>query len=77
MPEDEKLAPAGPQDLADSMAFALRFEERKRVHDADAFMGGSPPIGSCDTWNAPGTFVMKRPRIGGGGDNPGGRGFDR
>jgi HTH-like domain/Alpha-L-arabinofuranosidase C-terminal domain len=27
-----------PSDLADSIAFALRFSGRKRVHDADAFM---------------------------------------
>jgi hypothetical protein len=36
---DEKLTPADPKDLADAIAFALSFSGRKRVHDADVFMG--------------------------------------
>jgi hypothetical protein len=35
---DEKLTPADPDDLAAALAFALRFEGRKRQHDSDAFM---------------------------------------
>ena len=35
---DEKLMPADPDDLAAALAFALKFEGRKRQHDADAFM---------------------------------------
>ena len=35
---DEKLMPADPDDLAAALAFALKFEDRKRQHDADAFM---------------------------------------
>jgi hypothetical protein len=50
MPDDDKLTPADPQDLADSIAFALRFSGRKRVHDADAFMSKKLPIGSCGIW---------------------------
>ena len=39
MPDpDEKLTPADPEDLASGLAFALKFEGRKRWHDADAFM---------------------------------------
>ena len=39
MPDpDERLTPADPDDLAASIAFALKFEGRKRWHDADAFM---------------------------------------
>jgi hypothetical protein len=39
MPHDEnKLTPADPHDLAEAVAFALRFfEGRKRTRDADAF----------------------------------------
>jgi hypothetical protein len=33
-----KLTPAGPDDLAAALAFALKFEGRKRWHDADALM---------------------------------------
>jgi hypothetical protein len=37
-PSDEKLTPSNPDDLAAALAFALKFEGRKRWHDADAFM---------------------------------------
>jgi hypothetical protein len=32
---DLKLTPATPEDLADSLSFALRFEGRKSQHDSD------------------------------------------
>jgi hypothetical protein len=36
MPDpDEKLTPADPCDLAEAIAFALRYSGRKRVHQAD------------------------------------------
>ena len=39
MPDaDEKLTPADKKDLEDAVAFALRFESRKRVHNADEYM---------------------------------------
>jgi hypothetical protein len=38
MPDSDKLTPAEPRDLADAIAFALRFEGRKRVHQADEYM---------------------------------------
>ena len=39
MPDpDEKLTPADPEDLTRALAFALRFEGRKRWHDADELM---------------------------------------
>jgi len=34
----DKLAPADPRDLADALAFALRFQCCKRVHNADELM---------------------------------------
>ena len=34
----ERLTPADPNDLADTLAFALRYSGRKRVHNADLFM---------------------------------------
>jgi hypothetical protein len=34
----DKLTPADPQDLAAALAFALRYQGRKRVHDADVTM---------------------------------------
>ena len=39
MPEAlEPLTPAAAEDVADALAFALRFSGRKRVHNADEFM---------------------------------------
>jgi hypothetical protein len=39
MPDaDEKLTPVDPADLADAIAFALRYSGRKRVHHGDEFM---------------------------------------
>jgi hypothetical protein len=32
---EQKLTPATPDDLADSLSFALRFEGRKSQHDSD------------------------------------------
>jgi hypothetical protein len=34
----DNLTPASPDDIADTLAFALRFEGRKRTHDADDIM---------------------------------------
>jgi hypothetical protein len=35
---DDKLTPADRDDLAAALAFALRFQGRKRVHNADELM---------------------------------------
>jgi hypothetical protein len=32
---EQKLTPATPEDLAESLSFALRFEGRKSQHDSD------------------------------------------
>jgi hypothetical protein len=38
VPGDEKLTPADPADVADTLAFSLLFDGRKRKHDAGEFM---------------------------------------
>jgi hypothetical protein len=38
MPDAERLTPASPEDLADALAFALRYSGRKRTHDAGEMM---------------------------------------
>lgn len=35
---DTPLRPAQPDEIAETLAFALRYEGRKRVHHADDFM---------------------------------------
>jgi hypothetical protein len=37
MPDDEKLSPADPKDIAHTVAFSLLFSGRKRVHDSDKY----------------------------------------
>ena len=76
MPDDEKLTPADPQDLADAIAFALNFSGRKRVHDADAFMARMAADRIVRHLEQARYVVMKRPPSVGGGDSPGRRGFE-
>jgi hypothetical protein len=38
---DDKLTPADPSDLAQSISFALRFDGRKRFHRGDEFTCGA------------------------------------
>jgi hypothetical protein len=35
---DDNLTPADPRDLAETIAFALRYRGGKRVHQADEYM---------------------------------------
>lgn len=62
---DEKLTPADPADLAASLAFALKFEGRKRWHDADALMADIVAQRLVRYLERARYVVMKRPPIGG------------
>jgi hypothetical protein len=66
-----KASPAEPQDLAESIAFALLFSGRKRVHDSDKYMAAIVADRVVRHLERAGFVVMKRPPVGGGGDNPG------
>ncbi len=57
----EKLTPAEPRDLADAIAFALRFEGRKRVHQADEYMAAISAERVVRHLERAGFVVMKRP----------------
>ena len=72
MPED-KLTPADPVDLAWSIAFALRFEGKKRWHDADDMMAAIVADRIVRSLERSGYVVMKKPPSVGGGANPGAR----
>ena len=75
MPDpDDKLTAADPKDLADAVAFALRFEGRKRVHNADEYMAAIAAERVVRHLERAGFVVMKRPpQIGGAAV---GRGFE-
>jgi hypothetical protein len=69
-----KLAPADPDDLAEALAFALRFEGRKRVHSADEIMAEIVAKRLVEYLARAGFVVMKRPPLGGhSGLGPGAR----
>jgi len=68
------LSPATFEDVADALAFALRFQGRKRVHSADELMSAIVAKRLVEHLERSGFVVMKRPPIGGGAAL--GRGFE-
>jgi hypothetical protein len=66
MPDlEEKLSPADPDDLAAAIAFALKFEGRKRWHDADELMADIVAKRLIRYLERARYVVMRRPPIGG------------
>jgi hypothetical protein len=67
MPHDaDKLTPADPKDLADALAFALRFQgRRKRVHSGDEYMAAITAERLVRYLDKAGFVVMKKQPIGG------------
>ena len=61
----DDLRPASPEDLADALAFALRFDGRKRKHDAGEIMARIVARRLVEHPERSGFVVMKRPPIGG------------
>jgi hypothetical protein len=59
MPDD--LRPATPDELADSLAFALSFAGRKRTHDADEIMAAIVARRLVEHLERSGFVVMKKP----------------
>jgi DNA mismatch repair protein MutH len=66
MPDaDERLTPASPDDLAQTLAFALRFNGRKRTRDAGEIMAQIVAERLVEHLTRSGFVVMKRPPAGG------------
>jgi hypothetical protein len=55
------LRPATPEDLANALAFALRFNGRKRTHNADEIMAQIVAERLVEYLERAGFVVMKRP----------------
>ena len=55
------LAPATEQEIADAIAFALRYSGRKRVHDAAEMMAGIVAKRLVEHLSKCGFVVLKRP----------------
>jgi hypothetical protein len=63
--QDENLTPADPEDLASAIAFALKFEGRKRWHDADELMAAIVAKRLVRYLERARYVVMQRPPLGG------------
>ena len=62
---EQKLTPAEPDDLADSLSFALRHEGRKSQHDSDKLNADIVAQRLVRHLDRTGYVVMKKPPLGG------------
>jgi hypothetical protein len=63
MPPDESLLPAKAEDIADALAFALRYSGRKRVHDSAEIMASIVAKRLVAHLERCGFVVMRKPPI--------------
>jgi hypothetical protein len=61
----ETLTAAAPQEVAETIAFALRYSGRKRVHDASEAMAAIVAKRLVEHLARSGFVVMRRPPISG------------
>ena len=61
MPEPPSLRPASPDEIGDALAFALRYEGRKRVRHADDMMARITADRLVRHLERSGFVVMKAP----------------
>jgi hypothetical protein len=72
--DPNELRPVTAENVADALAFALRFQGRKRVHNADEIMSEIVAKRLVEHSERAGLVLMKRRPIGGGAAL--GRGFE-
>ncbi len=61
MPDEAQLRPATAEDIAQALAFALQFDGRKRVHQADDFMARITAQRLVEHLERSGFVLMKKP----------------
>ncbi len=61
MPDEHPLTPADLDDVQQSIAFALRFQGRKRIHTADEAMARITAERLVEHLRLSGFVIMKRP----------------
>jgi hypothetical protein len=59
------LRPATPEELADALSFALRYNGRKRMHDATEYMAAIAAKRLVEHLERSGFVIMKKPPIDG------------
>jgi hypothetical protein len=64
-PAEQKFTPAEPDDLANLLSFALRFEGRKSEHDTDRLNADIVAKRLVRYLDKAGYVVMKMPPLGG------------
>jgi hypothetical protein len=62
-PQQQQLHPASPDEIADSLSFALRYYGRKRVHHADDAMARITAQRLVEHLTRSGFVLMKRPPL--------------
>jgi hypothetical protein len=66
---DDKLTPASPEDVADSISFALLWSRgRKRVHDSEAMTAALAADRIVSHLERSGYVILKKPPASGAGD---------
>jgi hypothetical protein len=65
-----ELLPAAPQDIADALAFALRYSGRKRVHDSAEIMATIVAKRLVEHLDRCGFVVMRKPPVAGSAPPP-------
>jgi hypothetical protein len=65
MTDDDKLRPADPSDIADSLSFALLFSGKKRAHDSDRLTASIAAKHIVRHLERCGYVLMKKPPLGG------------
>ena len=59
----EPLAPASAEDIADALAFALRYSGRKRVHDSAEIMAAIVAKRLVEHLDRCGFVILRKPPI--------------
>jgi hypothetical protein len=59
----EPLKPAEPQEIADALAFALRYSGRKRVHDSADIMASIVAKRLVEHLDRCGFVVLRKPPV--------------
>ena len=66
MTDAQQLRPAKPDDIAEAIAFALRYRGRKRVNDAGEMMARIVAERLVEALDRAGFVIMQRPPMAGG-----------
>jgi hypothetical protein len=63
MTEDSPLRPATPQEIVETLSFALRYDGRKRSHSADQYMAQITAERLVEQLRQAGFVILKKPPV--------------